>query len=72
MRYNQITPGSWPARRPMNPVVPTTVNRNAACITEIYQISKVYCNPCLKVAIERTPSNLEKLVGTCLVILISL
>lgn len=30
------TPGSWPARIPKNPVVPTTVKRKAACTTKIY------------------------------------
>lgn len=30
----KVTPGSWPARTPKNPVVPTTVKRKAACIIE--------------------------------------
>ena len=29
---NSNTPGSWPARTAKNPVVPTTVNKNAACM----------------------------------------
>lgn len=29
----EVTPGSWPARVPKAPVVPTTVVRKAACIT---------------------------------------
>jgi hypothetical protein len=33
-----VTPGSWPARIPKNPVVPTTVKRKAACIRKIYVI----------------------------------
>lgn len=32
------TPGSWPAKIPKNPVVPTTVKRKAACTTKIYVI----------------------------------
>jgi hypothetical protein len=34
-----VTPGSWPARIPRNPVVPTTVKRKAACIRK-----KVTCH----------------------------
>jgi hypothetical protein len=32
----EFTPGSWPARTPKKPVVPTTVKRKAACIAERY------------------------------------
>ena len=31
MDGNSNTPGSWPAMTAKNPVVPTTVNKNAAC-----------------------------------------
>lgn len=50
----QCTPGSWPARTARNPVVPTTVNKNAACTIkyhiwnpqstfESYYVSSNFC-----------------------------
>lgn len=38
-RLVKATPGSWPARVPKNPVVPTTVKRKAACVTEQNQLN---------------------------------
>lgn len=45
IKYNmykkcEVTPGSWPARTPKKPVVPTTVARKAACITVRNQFHK--------------------------------
>lgn len=40
----RVTPGSWPARTPKNPVIPTTVKRKAACITERHQTYWNLCN----------------------------